>query len=86
MLFKNLSSLFKKIKYTFVLIAFLFTGVILLQSCKSMEQEQKTAGEFDRTILPILPHPFAGTVDTNAVDSKSDFPIEVSALKVRPMS
>jgi len=34
---------------------------------------------FDRTILPILPHAFMGVVDTNAHQSKPDFPIEVSA-------
>lgn len=57
-------------------------------SCNQQQQkseatattENKTAaGQFDRTVLPILPHPFAGTVDTNASQSKPDFPIEVSA-------
>jgi arylsulfatase A-like enzyme len=52
---------------------------------KAETSETKTApGEFDRTVLPILPHPFAGTVDTNAVDSKSDFPVEVEAPKGAP--
>jgi len=41
-------------------------------------------GAFDRTVLPILPHPFAGVVDTNASQSKSDFPVEVSAPKGAP--
>ncbi len=41
-------------------------------------------GEFDRTVLPILPSAFAGTVDTNATQSKSDFPIEVAAPKGAP--
>jgi arylsulfatase len=61
----------------------------------SCNQQQKTettdttgtktpAGDFDRTVLPILPHDFAGTVDTNAMQSKPDFPVEVSAPKGAP--
>jgi arylsulfatase A-like enzyme len=85
MLNKNLYSLFKKYQHLIVLITFLFAGIILVQSCTSNEEGQKTAsGEFDRTVLPILPHPFAGVVDTNALQSKPDFPIEVSAPKGAP--
>ncbi|MBC7451976.1 MAG: sulfatase-like hydrolase/transferase [Cytophagales bacterium] len=58
------------------------TDLIQLQSSKP--QEAKTTGDFDRTALPILPHAFAGTVDTNAASSKPDFPIEVSAPEGAP--
>ncbi len=52
---------------------------------KTETAETKTEpGEFDRTVLPIQPHPFAGTVDTNASQSKPDFPVEVSAPKGAP--
>jgi arylsulfatase A-like enzyme len=64
-----------------------------LSSCNQEQQKTENStqsdsvavpGAFDRTILPILPHPFAGVVDTNASQSKSDFPVEVSAPKGAP--
>jgi arylsulfatase len=67
--------------------------VVLIFSCnqqqhnieKATSTENKSVeGDFDRTVLPILQHPFAGTLDTNASQSKSDFPIEVSAPKGAP--
>jgi arylsulfatase A-like enzyme len=64
--------------------------LLLLTACNQSGQkngttETKTAsGDFDRTVLPILPHPFAGTVDTNRPQSTPDFPIEVSAPKGAP--
>jgi arylsulfatase A-like enzyme len=63
--------------------------IFFMASCNQQQvagtTDNKTAaGDFDRTILPILPHPFAGTVDTNASQSKPDFPIEVSAPKGAP--
>jgi len=70
-------------------IALLIAATALLTvGCN--QQQQKTGStasasvEFDRTVLPILPHPFAGTVDTNASQSKSDFPVEVAAPKGAP--
>src|SRR5450432_4567171 len=52
---------------------------------KVSEPENKiAAGDFDRTVLPIVPAPFAGVIDTNATNSKPDFPIEVSAPKGAP--
>jgi arylsulfatase A-like enzyme len=66
---------------------------LVLLSCNSEQQKSEipattdilsAPGAFDRTVLPILPHPFAGVVDTNASQSKSDFPIEVSAPKGAP--
>ena len=52
---------------------------------KAQEPAEKTSKtDFDRTVLPILPHPFAGIVDTNAIQSKSDFPVEVSAPEGAP--
>ena len=54
MLNKNLSNKFRKIQYTFVLITFLLTGMLLLQSCTTSEEGQKTSDEgIDRTVLPI---------------------------------
>ncbi len=70
--------------------ATLILMVLITFSCnqpqpKNDTSETKSApGEFDRTILPILPHPFAGIVDTNATQSKPDFPVEVSAPKGAP--
>ena len=54
--------------------------------CRQEQQEgQKPApADFDRSVLPILPRPFAGTVDTNASQSKPDFPVEVEAPKGAP--
>lgn len=60
----------------------------LLFSCSQNKTEtadvKNAPVEFDRTVLPILPHPFAGTVDTNAMQSKPDFPVEVSAPEGAP--
>lgn len=73
----------------FRLPLFLFISWILF-GCNQPEPKTNTepvktaSGEFDRTILPILPHPFAGMVDTNAAQSKSDFPTEVEAPKGAP--
>jgi arylsulfatase A-like enzyme len=50
----------------------------------STTETKSGSGEFDRTILPVLPHSFAGTIDTNARQSKPDFPIEVSAPEGAP--
>ena len=54
---------------------------IAAASCNQQPKKTETAenktgpGEFDRTVLPILPHPFAGKVDTNASQSTPDFPV-----------
>lgn len=62
--------------------------VSFLLSCSQAKNPEPTQilskGDFDRTILPILPRPFNGLVDSNAVSSKSDFPVEVSAPKGAP--
>ena len=75
-----------KTKFTSLL---LLAVAVLIFSCnrrqKTETPETKSAsGEFDRTVLPILPHSFMGVVDTNAVASKPDFPIEVSAPEGAP--
>jgi hypothetical protein len=67
----------------------LFSASAFIFSCNQPEKAKETVasttgntvapGAFDRTILPILPHAFAGTVDTNASQSKPDFPVEVEA-------
>ncbi|HEY9258791.1 arylsulfatase [Chitinophaga sp.] len=64
---------------------------LIVFGCNQPQPEKATAptstsspDQFDRTVLPILPHPFAGVVDTNASQSKPDFPIEVSAPKDAP--
>ena len=63
---------------------------IAAASCNQQPKKAETAenkagpGEFDRTVLPILPHPFAGKVDTNASQSTPDFPVEVSAPEGAP--
>ena len=67
----------------------LLATIYFMASCNQQQTngttENKTAtSDFDRTVLPILPHPFAGIVDTNASQSKPDFPIEVSAPKDAP--
>jgi len=49
------------------------------ETSSTAEAKTQAPGQFDRTVLPILPHPFAGVVDTNASQSKPDFPVEVSA-------
>jgi len=54
------------------------------ETASTAETANLAPGQFDRTVLPILPHPFAGTVDTNAAQSKPDFPIEVSAPEGAP--
>lgn len=57
----------------------------LAYGCNQPEQKAETtdstavSARFDRSVLPILTHPFAGKVDTNAFDSKPDFPVEVAA-------
>lgn len=54
MLNKNLSIKLRKIQYTFILITFLLTGIVLLQSCTTSEEGQKSSDEgIDRTVLPI---------------------------------
>ena len=54
MLNKNLSNKLRKIQYTFVLIIFLLTGMVFLQSCTSKEDRQQTTSDtLDRTVLPI---------------------------------
>ncbi|MFN8257071.1 MAG: arylsulfatase [Bacteroidales bacterium] len=66
----------------------LIGGVVLITSCNQQQNSQTASVDpskgFDRTILPILPHPFEGVVDTNAIQSKPDFPVEVSAPEGAP--
>src|SRR5689334_15849883 len=67
-----------------LLIAFANLTVSFEQQSKKDSSPAIAFGEFDRNILPILPHPFDGTVDSNAVSSKPDFPIEIAAPKGAP--
>ena len=68
-----------------LLLAIIFFMASCNQQQANRTTENKTAtSDFDRTVLPVLPHPFAGIVDTNASQSKPDFPVEVSAPKDAP--
>ena len=66
----------------------LFMCLLTFASCNQQQKPDTTSagtpGDFDRTILPILPHLFAGIVDTNAQQSKPDFPVEVAAPSGAP--
>ena len=74
------------------ILALLITLIaLMIISCNQPQQNSNTttdtgtvSGAFDRTVLPILPAPFKGVVDTNASQSKPDFPVEVSAPKGAP--
>lgn len=51
---KRFLSLFKKIAHLIVFVTFLLSGIVLVQSCKSNEEGQKTSDDgLDRTVLPI---------------------------------
>src|ERR1017187_6859633 len=75
-------------------VVLLISGLTLLTfGCNQQQQKAESTttsdsvtapGVFDRTVLPIIPHPFAGVIDTNASKSKPDFPVEVSAPKGAP--
>ena len=79
MLNKNLSYIYRKVQYTFVLIAFLLTGMVLLQSCTTSEEGQKTSDEgIDRTVLPIkepIP-PTSSELDVRNVKVPPQFKVE----------
>jgi hypothetical protein len=66
----------------------LVIALFVFSSCNQRQQTETASsnapGRFDRTVLPILPHPFAGVVDTNASQSTPDFPVEVSAPEGAP--
>jgi arylsulfatase len=85
MLYKNLEFLFKKIKYTVVIITFLFTGIVLLQSCTNSEEGKKYSEDsLDRTVLPIK-EPIPPT--TSELDARKITPpkrFEVTAPKGAP--
>src|SRR5882724_6311574 len=74
-----------KLKFTLIIAL-----AVIISNCNQPQTKNETTaattapGEFDRTVLPILPHAFAGTVDTNGSQSKPDFPIEISAPKGAP--
>jgi hypothetical protein len=67
---------------------FLASMATLIFSCNQQPKPDTApilaAGEFDRTILPFPDPGFSGAIDSNAVDSKSDFPIMPSAPKGAP--
>lgn len=82
-------------KLTFQFSVWLFFALATMHvSCNQTQQSSDgtqaepttpdASGDFDRTVLPILPHAFAGKVDTNAMQSTPDFPVEVSAPKGAP--
>ena len=79
MLNKNLSIKLRKIQYIFVLITFLLIGMLLLQSCKTSEEGQKTSAEgIDRTVLPIkepIP-PTSSELDVRNVKVPPQFKVE----------
>ena len=62
-----------------IVVCLCLAFVTLHSSCKNAQQPDQgtevnsataaVAGDFDRTILPILPKPFAGKLDTNAMQS-----------------
>ena len=87
---KNLSSFLRKIQYIIVLILFLLPGVVLLQSCKSMEEEQKTESsavapdELDRTVLPIKEPVRQTYTELDARDATPPSRFEVKAPEGAP--
>lgn len=76
----------KKISMKLFMLSLLTAMIWSCTNNNSQNQNETiiSPDEFDRTVLPILPHDFAGIVDTNAYQSKPDFPIEVSAPKGAP--
>jgi arylsulfatase len=85
MLYKNLYSLFKRFQYLIVMISFLFAGIVLLQSCTSTEEEQKTTGNgLDRTVLPIKEPTYPNETTLDARDAKAPTRFEVKAPKGAP--
>ena len=79
----------------FIALCLLAVAAIFTFSCSQPQPKEtandststanvKVSGDFDRTVLPILPKAFAGVVDSNASQSKSDFPVEISAPKGAP--
>ena len=84
MLYNNLSSLFKRFQYLIVMISFLFAGIVLLQSCTSTEEEQKTTGEIDRTILPIKEPVYPLITALDARDAIAPTRFEVKAPEKAP--
>lgn len=73
--------------FTFLL---LITFALFGTSCNQQSAEKQTftdtavSGEFDRTILPFPDPAFNGTIDSNAVNSKPDFPSMPAAPKGAP--
>lgn len=80
--------------HRFLNLALFAAILVVFSACGKNQQQTTMEGKdavsqgnqdgFDRTILPILPHAFAGKVDTNAMQSTPDFPVEVSAPKGAP--
>lgn len=80
--------------HRFLNLALFAALLVVFSACGKNQQQTTMKGKdavsqvnqdgFDRTILPILPHAFAGKVDTNAMQSTPDFPVEVSAPKGAP--
>ena len=79
MLNKNLSAKLRKIQTLVVLLAFLFTGMLFLQSCTTTEEGEKTSSErIDRTVLPIkepIP-PTSSELDVRNVKVPPQFKVE----------
>jgi len=81
----------KKIVQNSLLLVGVF--MMLFVGCNQPDQKTSTteattastkAGELDRTILPFPDPGFSGTIDSNAVDSKPDFPVMPAAPKGAP--
>ena len=85
MLNKNLSIKLRKIQYTFILITFLLTGMVLLQSCTTSEEGQKSSDEgIDRTVLPIKEPKRQTYTELDVRDAKPPQRFEVKAPEGAP--
>ena len=78
-------SLFKRFQYIIVLILFLFAGIVLLQSCTTKEDGQKTSEDgLDRTVLPIKEPTYPAITELDARNAKAPERFEVKAPKGAP--
>ncbi len=81
----NFSYLFKKFQYLIIFIPLLFAGIVLIQSCTSMEEGDKTTGdELDRTVLPIKEPTPPTFTELDARNAKAPKRFEVTAPKDAP--
>jgi arylsulfatase len=82
---KNLPSIFKRFKYLIVLISFFFAGILLVQSCMSKEEGQKSTEDgLDRTVLPIKEPTRQTYTELDARNATAPSRFEVKAPKGAP--